>query len=281
MRFVAQTQETICRFTSSVLKQGPMRQLFFLLLLLQVCSAFAGGDKPNKKPPTNFAERIKVGVSVTPGFNYRWLTINKSIVEPGGLDDIGEQGVVSGRNKYEVPFIGISAGGRISIWVNKFFTAETGIDYACYMYRNKKMILSGFEGTADSIYRGLSGTYGYNYLNLPLAANFTFGKKKVQGLVSTGCNINFLLSSYAEWIIYKSDGSEKHQRVKGNDPFVRVNISPFIGIGMQYNINPLLQLRIMPLAYVQALKNIHTPITEHLYGAALNVALFFAAKKKA
>lgn len=279
MRFGAQAEGTFCMFVPSVIKQGPMRQLFLLLLLLQVSAAIAGEDKPKKKPKTNFAERVKVGLSVSPGFSYRWLHFNKAQQEPYGIDDMDAKALVEVRNGVEAPFIGLAAGPRITITATRFLTIETGVDYANYLYRLKKQTLNDFYGTPDSIYKSFRGLESYHYINIPVGFNFNFGKRKVQGLVSVGANINVLVKHLSIYKIEKSDGSTERV-TNSNYPFIRVNVSPFLGIGMQYNINPLLQLRVMPVAYMQAMKNIHTPITEHLYGAALNVALFFAVKKK-
>lgn len=280
MRLFARAKGTFLMIASSVIKQGPMRHLFLFLLLLQVSAAFAGEDKPNKKPKSNFAERVKVGLSVTPGFNYRWLSYNKAQHEPDGIDDAEARALVQVRNGVEQPFIGIAAGPHVTIMATKFLTVETGVDYANYLYRLKKQTLYDFYGTPDSIYKSFRGLESYHYINIPVALNFNFGKRKEQGLISVGASINVLVKHLSIYKVEKSDGSTERY-TNSDDPFVRVNVSPFIGIGMQYTINPLLQLRIMPMAYMQALKNIHTPLTEHLYGAGLNVALFFAVKKKA
>ncbi|MDB5282211.1 MAG: hypothetical protein JWO06_1286, partial [Bacteroidota bacterium] len=113
----------------------------------------------------------------------------------------------------------------------------------------------------------------YHYMNVPISLNFTLGKKKVRGIISVGASLNFLLKKKISYNYSYSDGRSISGTTVDRYDFNKFNVSPFLGIGADFYLTKALVLRLMPIAQMQALKNINTPITEYLWYAGLNVSL--------
>jgi len=226
--------------------------------------------------------RLYVGVSTTQGVGYRYLLRNKSVPAPDNDESIPKD-VIQIRNKQDKPDYAFDAGIRLGVNVTHFFSIETGIDYyrTGYFYKQDSLV-SSYHSTPSGIEPDEIGNLKmhnyYNYINVPLALNFTIGEGKLKALISTGANFNvFLGTSYHSIINF--EGKHSNNRGWGKlyaEPITTFNISPFLGIGINYQITPLIALRAMPTFQMQTLKNVKdAPLTEYLYSGGINVALTF------
>lgn len=256
-----------------------MKSIFITVLTLLVVRSYA---QEAVKPAPSF-KRMYVGVSTTQGVGYRLLSRNPNVGAADGLENVRDL-IISSRNEREKPRYATNTGIRVGVNVTRFSSIETGVSYNYNSYSSKSDNLvfgskwngNGYDATTgDSL--GLPSSvkfkYAYHQFSIPLAVNFTLGKGKVRALLSTGSNFDVLLKAtstsywYSKGKNYASDITSRFQTF---------NISPFLGIGIDYQINSLMSLRVMPMVQFQALQNIEgSPISERLYSGGINMALNF------
>jgi hypothetical protein len=252
------------------------------LPLLFIAALLINGASAQSAPtsPSSF-KRVYVGVSTTQGVGYRYLIRNKSVPAPDDDESIPKD-VIQIRNKQDKPDYAFDAGIRLGVNVTRFFAIETGVDYSRITYTNKWQNLyfgSQWDGTGYgtpiiSDWKAKT-TYRYQYLNIPLSFNFHFGKGKVQTAINAGGSFNYLLASSTKTHINGS-GINNSGVSDNTNQYSTFNFSPFLGIGINYQITPLIALRAMPTFQIQALKNVKdAPLTEYLYSGGINVALTF------
>ena len=196
-----------------------------------------------------------------------------------------EKGVITERNKYETPGFGFNVGVKVGATLTRFMTIETGIDYSqlSYIFKSDPITFSGHwtnpSYVAPGSFTSVTQIDRYNYLNIPVAFNFFVGKGKIRAVISTGAAFNVLIKKTITTNYY--NGKTRTHTFTGKDsfPFNQYNLSPFLGVGIDYNITNLIVLRIMPIAQMQALKNINTPITEHLFSGGISMSLLFNLPK--
>jgi hypothetical protein len=233
------------------------------LLLLSLVTLLTGllhaGDTSNVKT----FKRFYIGVSVSGNATYRYL----SRVPHTGWDTLYDW-----RNKHEDPLVGYQIGARIGINATRFMSIETGVDYMLHRYRQKYDPFYLSNSHIKTIYK-------YHYLNIPLALNFSMGKHKVKGLISMGASFNYLTEKKSRYQTIIGNAVQQDYTLDDRSDFNQFNVSPFLGVGVEWHITKFLFLRLMPMAQMQALKNIDQPITERLWSVGLNAAVYFAFKK--
>lgn len=245
-----------------------MKRILSLLLSLFSIYVYA----QNETTKVIGFKRLYVGVSTTQGISYRLLQETETSGFPMGY-------TVSERNDLEKPSYACNVGINIGVRLTKFIAIETGLAYSHMAYSFKLEDLtfgSQWNGTGFVAADGYAKIkYNYHYLDIPLGLHFSLGKNKVKAAINTGTYFNVLLNNTRKWEFKEgdilSDGRENN-----TTDYARFNISPFLGIGIDYQISSLMSLRIMPIAQFQALRNINDkPITEHLYAGGIHVALNF------
>lgn len=258
-----------------------MKSLPLFALLLSNILMYAQNETP---APIGF-KRLYVGVSTMQGVCYRFLHSNPKVAAADGIEELRDY-IISSRNASEKPGYAANGGIRIGVNATKFFAVESGVlySYNSYSANSGNLIYgsqwngNGYDATLpDSIYlpSSVKFVYAYHHLTLPVSLNFALGNKKVRALISTGANFDVLVkaTTASYW--------DNEPATKGNtwditSSFHRFSISPFLGIGIDYQINSLMSLRIMPIAQFQALPNVQgAPITERLYSGGINIALNF------
>lgn len=245
-----------------------------LLLLLTVLSAhvlFASAWDDEGK-----FKRVYFGLGITPNVTYRYLHQN---FVPAGDNSSQVQDLITSRNKYEYPGVGVGGGLKVGIRLTHWLAIESGalFNYQWYRYSNNSPAMfpgwtpSSSLPTDSFLSRDLER---YLYFNIPLALNFTAGKHRVKGIFSLGTTFDFLIRHTMHYTYTYNNGTQSSGVVRDTyNDFSSFNLSPFLGIGMDCYITHALVLRIMPIAQMQAFKNINTPITEYLYYGGINVSL--------
>jgi hypothetical protein len=250
------------------------RKTLATYLLLFLSATMYAGDTTQVKP----AKRLYAGVSYVSNVTYRYLRQN---YVPYDVTAAEERRIVDIRNEHEHPQFGFQIGGRLGVNITRYFSLETGVEYNLHRYLYKSDFLtSGSTYNPSLIDTSITNcivkqTDNYHYLNIPVAANFMLGKRKIKAVISAGVNFNFLLKKTQTFRYFVNDELYRSNTTADNYTFSSFNLSPFLGVGIDYHINRFMFLRIMPVAQMQALKNIDTPITEHLWSAGLNTSLFF------
>lgn len=256
-----------------------MKHKSFLLLLAIAftVTAYAGDSTGVKK-----YNRVYVGLSFTPGINYRLLSHN--YYEENTIDEPAiQKRIIDRRNKLEKPGFNFDLGAKAGVRLTRFLSLETGLNYSRRTYVQKITDLNFYTDFNPSLQDTVDNGYYvkltdvYHYIDIPLGMNFYLGKTKWHGIINTGINFNVLL---AKQITTNSNIPSASKGTRPDRyPFNTFNLSPFLGVGFEYEINSLMSLRVMPVAQMQALKNIDTPITEHLWSAGINTCLLFGFKK--
>jgi hypothetical protein len=261
-----------------------MKHLFIIALLL-VC-AYAHSQTEVAKPASNSTgfKRLYVGISTTQGVGYRVLVKNTNVPADDGWPYVDDYTIES-RNDREKPNYYTNTGIRLGVNITKCISVETGVGYAYNSYKaNTGQLVFGSQWNGNGydpinndslrLPNSVTFTYAYHFISIPLAANFTFGKNKVRALITTGANFDLLLKATTS---SKWDNDPAHKYTSSTTTrYSAFNLTPFLGIGIDYQISSLMSLRVMPVAYFQALHNVKgTPLTEHLYSGGINVALNF------
>ncbi len=248
-----------------------MKTKILLPILVLVASSLFAADGV-------FFNRLYFGPSVTANVTYRYL--NKNFV-PSGSSESEIKGVIDAENKHSYPEVGVTTGLKVGVNITHCFAIESGLQYSWihyryysgqYSYVNQVWTGSGFTAT-DSFKSNVHNVY--HYITIPVALNFTAGKKKVRGIFSFGTNFDFLIKkriaytqTYADGHKVSSSSVDSHSA-----DFRKFNLSPFIGMGIDCYLGKTFVLRVMPVAQMQALKNVNAPITEYLWNVGLNVSL--------
>lgn len=188
-----------------------------------------------------------IGASFSPEYSYRTLT---------GINDE----LVNFRNKNEIGKFGYTTGISIISNVSKLFGIEIGIQYSNKGYQTKKPILIMMPEPWFPYERNV--TYEYEYLDIPLKANFTFGENRLRYIATAGIIINFPISG-------------------NNSDF---DFSPTIGAGIEYKITDKLILRAIPnfkhgiLSNGLVSSNNRKAYNEYLWSAGIEIGIFYGIK---
>lgn len=254
-----------------------MKPITLLLLSLFAVNCFAQSDAAKPTTTAGF-KRIYIGISTTQGVGYRLLSRNPDVGAADGLENVRD-GIISSRNEREKPDYATNVGFRFGVNATKWFAIETGVEYGynSYGYKLDNLLFGqNWNGNSfDSASASVKFKAQYHYINVPLALNFTIGSKKTKAIISAGSYFSFLVNRTSRSSITFSNSSTPY--VSDNTAlFQSFNISPFLGIGIDYQINSLMSLRVMPLVQFQALQNYRdAPITERLYSGGINISLNF------
>ena len=149
---------------------------------------------------------------------------------------------------------------------------ETGIQYSNKGYENKGVLF--FEDVIiyppliAHLYHKL--VYNFHYLDVPLMANFSFGKRKIRFISSAGITTNFLIKQKAKSI--SDDGNSSS--FASSMAFNTINFSPTISFGIDYKINEALNLRVSPTFRYGVSKIIDASITDYLWNTGINVGFY-------
>jgi hypothetical protein len=224
--------------------------------------------------------RLYIGIGITPDVSYRYL--NKNFV-PSGNSEAQVQGIISDRNSHDFPEVGVMGGVKIGVYLTHWLAIESGLQYNMQRFRYSS---NTFYAAPYAVNSPLADSFTtvdrntYHYLDIPLALNFSIGKKKVRGIISAGVNFDFLLRKGIYYTYTYADGRVVSGREVDNyNSFNTFNLSPFLGIGADFYCTKSFIIRIMPQAQMQALKNINAPVTEYLWNAGLNVSFMIGFLK--
>ncbi len=246
--------------------------LLFLTIATTYSAFCADGDsKPRFR-------RVYIGFSATPEATYRWL--HRSFV-PAGSSETGVQGTTDYGNKHTFPEFGINGAVKVGVNLTHWLAIESGVGYSLIRYR----YASDQYYTAD-VYKGsnydptavytTTDKETYHYMTVPIGLRFSIGHRAVRGIIAPGVDLDFLLKRKAAYTYTYADGTtSSNSIVQYGDNFRTFNVSPYLGIGIDCYLSPAAVLRLMPVAQIQAMKNINTPVTEYLWNFGLNVSLLF------
>lgn len=196
-----------------------------------------------------------VGAVFSPDVCYRKLVLKDTISQIPRI-------IFDYRNENEVIKFGYTAGINFGMNFNKHFGLELGVHHSSKGWQQ----ISTFS-TFSFIINDL-------YLDLPLKANFTFGKKQIKFLVSTGAAVNIFLKETQTTVDNSTGERRTNPSIYKNEKY---NISPFIGLGIDKTIHDKIHVKIEPIFRYGVLQIVKDkPITGYLYNVGCNIGMYFA-----
>ncbi len=238
--------------------------------------SLAASDSTTTK---NF-KRLYIGASFNPGIAYRLLSYKPVNLEPPLTDSLFKAVFFEAREKEERPTFGFTAGCTFGVNILKWLSVETGVNYSMKGYKrtihNLTMGTSyDSVGTLDpaKVYT-LKRSAAYHYLQIPLGFNFRLGSKRTKACIRTG--INF------EWLLANTLKSKLNSQAGGSETFKNtsykfqhtntLNYSPYLGVGVSYEISKAMCLEIMPMAQIQIISTDQAPVSMRFWNAGINIA---------
>ncbi len=235
------------------------------LALLALASLGAYSQNTTTESATSDAKPFQIGISLSPDICFRTLKIHD--------EDAAGDLPIKLRNDMETAKIGYTAGLNIRYNINDFFGLETGLHYSNKGYKTKMTDVIIWQ-PEQSDPNKMGFIFNFHYIDLPVKATFTFGTNPLRFFTSLGLTANiFLIETETEILVY-SDRTDKTTR-RTNYDYNKVNISPTIGIGIDYKLNSSMNLRLEPTFRYGAMKIIDTPLTTYLYSGGIVISYYF------
>ena len=241
-----------------------MKIISLLLIIFSALALQAQNTRPAKE--TN---RIFIGVNFSPDYNYRTLKNNDGNASTGF--------VINSRNNTEIGKFGYSTGLNICFNFSKGIALETGIQYSNKGYKTKNQDLVYGQPDPDAPTKARF-IHTYQYIGIPLKANFSFGKSKVRFITGLGFSTNILINQKNTSIAEYANGRKEKKNQSSTSGYKKLDISPLISIGIDYKINDQVHLKAEPTFRYGLLKTIDAAVTEHLWNAGLNIGFYYGLR---
>lgn len=228
-------------------------------------------------PASTGSNKLQIGVNFSSDYCYRTVVNN--------YDNPDNDWVIKHRNNTETPKFGYTTGVNLTYNLNKTIGFEIGLQFSNKGYQTETFNLTfgdqidspgGLTNIEDSELPTLAKIiYSYHHIDVPIKANFSFGKKKIRFITSAGIVTNFFINEITTGVFEYGDGSKKRNSTYGVMHFNTTNISPMISVGIDYKISPKLNLKAEPTFRYGALKISDTPITEYLWNYGVNLSCYY------
>lgn len=225
----------------------------FKILLFLVPFGLSAQDTTNTK-----FKHWAVGYTISPDYCYRQLTSDGSA---------SSKFIVSDRNVNEKAKYGITTGFNACYFFKKHFSLETGINYSNSGYQAKDFnTLLAPDGS--TILVNITTAYNYNFIEMPIKANFILGSKKLRFIASAGIINDFFVNSTETQTTGNSSQTVSSASGFGLIEFIALSA------GADIKLNKF-NLRIEPVCRYNLGLRESGPIKEHLWSAGLNFGLYY------
>lgn len=253
-----------------------MKRFALLYICFLVINAFS------QEVPSLGFNKVQLGV------NFSSDVCSRTLYQNGGSSS---NGLINFRNEMEIPKFGYTTGLNFVYNLNKTIGFETGLQFSDKGYQTKTIDLPYAGGsTAGVTSPGSIGTkaptkakyiYSDYYLEVPIKANFSFGKRKVQFIASAGIAVNFFIAETETTFYTYIDGSTKRIDNSSYFSYKIINFSPMVSLGIDWKITPKINLKAEPTVRCGIFKISDTPITVYLWSCGLNVGSYYSFKNRA
>lgn len=238
----------------------------FILSLFNLANSFVQGQR-NELPDAGSAFPItQIGINASFDVAYRTLKNNNG-------SSISNQ-LIHARNENEIPKIGYSGGINVLFNLKRNMSLESGIQYSNKGYQTKMVETVSFQPNDPLAPEKAKVIYHFHYVDVPLKFNYFFGNRKIRYLASVGVTTNVFLKETQTSIRVYADHKEKVP-ISSDFEYERFNVSPSIGIGIDYQMNDKINVRIEPTFRYGVSKIIDAPITAYLFSGGINFGLYF------
>jgi opacity protein-like surface antigen len=211
--------------------------------------------------------RFYIGASFSPDYSYRTLTKNDDTLSSASWTRIKNL-----EDSIYKPKYGFTTGICFGFQINKRLSIETGILYSDKGYKTVP-ILTIYDWSQPPA--KATNIIKYVYMDIPLKANYTFLKKRLQIVVSIGAVLNRYRYSRTKTIPETPTATFKEQVYKNTYDYNSINISPTVSVGVKYKISNRINLRAEP-TFRYGLLGIDDKsyASTHLWSAGLNFGFY-------
>jgi hypothetical protein len=238
-----------------------LRMKLLLLLTFIGPSILYGQDSTSTKERKKF-----IGINFSPDYSYRYITKNDNNISTEQWTNIKNI-----EDSIYKPTLGYTTGLNFYYQINKLISIETGIQYSRKGYKTIPMQTVYSFNYPPAI---ATNYIYYSYFDFPLRANFTFLKSKLQILASVGAVLNYLHQVSSKSVPETSTLTFQKQTHISEYPYNKINISPSISLGIKYNVNDRINLRVEPtFRYGLINTDDNSYKYTHLWNAGLNISL--------
>ncbi len=177
-------------------------------------------------------------------------------------------------NENQTLKFGYHAGLGFCINISKHFGMETGVIYSNRGYETvmQEFIYVQYDPTMPTHGRSI---YNYNYIDIPLKANFFVGKGKVRFYSSFGISTNVLVAQNETFVRKYEDGRKTYEVFKSDLPLQNVVFSGMVAAGIDVKFSQQLNLRIAPNFGHNIGRFIDRPVSGYLWTAGLSADFYF------
>jgi hypothetical protein len=213
-----------------------------------------------------------VGAYLTPEFAFRTLSTN----------DDGQifENIIDSRDERETYKFGYTNGLTFGFTYNRKVGLETGIQYSNMGYQSKKEELVfgdyidprlGFVYTVSGDNRPTHARFihHFEYIGIPIALRYWSGTEKLRFSASLGFTASYLVKASSTLVLFYDGDSPERSKQTSETEFEKFNLTPTLGAGIEYQLNPRMHLSTMPTIIYGVLNIIDTPITGKLYSGGL------------
>jgi len=220
----------------------------------------------------------KLGIEVVPGIAYRTLSIGENVSYA--------QFIIDSRNTSEVPRLNFSGALSIEHQFTRFFGISGGAGYTVMGWQTEAYDFTfgdmidprrGFiYATSDQAIRSVKFVHNFHYVDIPMRAQFSFGKKRFRSITSIGIMSSFLVRSNTMVVLTYADGSDDKDKQNASAEFNKIGLFPTFSTGVSYALNDRMDLRLEPTFRYGVLRVIEAPITANLWSGGIGFSFHYA-----
>ena len=210
---------------------------------------------------TTKTKRIAIGLTFSPDYCYRTLKPNETT-----------KWIADFRDSIEIPKFGFTTGLCLLYQLNKRITLETGLQFSSKGEKTKQAPLIFAQPEPGNPIKN-TFIYKYNYLDIPYKVNYFILTKRLKFFISGGVSTNLFLFRNTTSIVEYIDGQTKTYNSKGGG-LSRINIAVLAGLGINYELNNKLTIRIEPTYRRSITSIVNAPIKGYSYSTGVNTGLF-------
>ena len=248
---------------------------YFLSIVCLLSFFLANAQTINNEEKQKGASRFEIAFSISPDLCYRTLEIAIPTA-------VGASLVYDNREKNEVIKPGFTTGINGCYSANNRIGIEAGLLFSDKGYNYKWSSISlgspldprfGFNGDTNNILVKMKQNYHNYYFDIPVSVKYFWGKNKIRFVGQLGITANLFIKESVTTLFEYSQGDRDRSSEESNYHYEALNISPFAGFGINYQLSPALSVSAEPVFRYGVLRIIkNEPLTAYLWNAGLNLS---------
>ena len=241
-----------------------MRVLFILICTFLSLSAFSQGA-------------IKLGIQSGLNFSYRFLSNNND-------DDPITDEIIRHYDTYETPAAAYRFAIAGDFQLSKHFNLEVGASLTRnqYVYSNSDLTFVDFVDPRRGFIRDIDQvkTYerrvNYIYAGAPIRGIYRAGLTSLKFIGHIGVSPQILLDNYFKSTVTYQDGTKDKTESESPDHLAKFNLSPFFGVGLEWELADKWSLRTEAVARYGTLDiSDKSPINTRLVSSEFTAGIYY------